>query len=303
METAARNALSRGVTGVHAILSETDCDSLRDFFSCLPIHTRIYTESKNVSKVHDIGLGQIGGCGAVAVDGDTTPYTAAFLEPYRIRPKSKGRLYYTDRELYDYVHAAHKRDMQVGLHCVGDAASAQLLGVYERILAEDPKPLRHRIEHFEFADDEMVRRIAAAGICLSVQPAFNRLWPHEIYIEDLGEERALQADRIGSLLRAGIHVCFGSDAPVTPCNPLLAIHSAVNHSNPAERISPAAAISCHTFQSAYCGFEEDLFGSIEPGKIADLVFLEEDPLTVCPERIREIRICRTMRAGEIVFQV
>lgn len=300
-KNAAATALSHGVTGIHAICSENDFDNLYNFQSCIPLHLLFYVETKNVEKIHNLGIPQIGGCGAVMVDGDTTPYTAAFFTPYDDHPETKGILYYSDEELLDYVRHAHQYNMQIGLHCVGDAASDQLIRSIETVQKKNPKPIRHRIEHFEFANDDMIRRVKKANICLSVQPTFNHIWPHDTYIENLGEERALQADRIGSPIHAGIHVCFGSDCPVTACAPLLAIQSAVLHSNPAERIDAATAIDCQTFQSAYCGNTEHLYGSIAPGKTADLVFLAEDPLTVPSESIKDIKVRHTMVSGEIVF--
>lgn len=301
LKNAERTALSKGLTGIHVICSADDFPILYDFQDCLALDLRIFTETKNVSYIQSMGLQQIGGCGAVMVDGDTSAETAAFFEPYCNHPNTKGILYYTDEELYDYVHAAHSRDMQIGLHCVGDAASDQLIRTIERLQKEDPRPIRHRIEHFEFADDSMIQRVKAANICLSIQPGFNHLWPHEEYFEDVGKKRALQADRVASLVNAGIHVCFGSDCPVTPCDPLLAIHSAVNHSNPAERIDVRTAIDCQTIEGAYCGYEENVRGSIEPGKIADLVFLKEDPLTVPQDSLKDIKVLRTITEGQSMF--
>lgn len=301
LKNADRLALSHGITGIHVICNEDDFPVLFDFQDCLSINVHIFTETKDVKKIHDLGLHQIGGCGTVMVDGDTSAETAAFFEPYLTSKNNKGMLYYKDEELYEYVKAAHTRDMQIGLHCVGDAASDQLIRVFERLQKEDPRPIRHRIEHFEFSNPDMIRRVKENDICLSVQPNFNHIWPHDDYLVDLGEERSLQADRIASLVKAGIHVCFGSDCPVTPCEPLLSIHSAVNHSNPAERIDVNTAIDCQTWQSAYCGYQEKERGSIEPGKFADLVFLAEDPLTVPSERIKDIQVLHTFTEGQNVF--
>ena len=222
------------------------------------------------------------------------------LEPYTDHPDCKGILYYTDEELYEYVHDAHVHNMQIGLHCVGDAAADQLIRTIERVQREDPRPLRHRIEHFEFGTDEMIRRVKNAGMCFSLQPGFNAVWPHESYLELLGD-RAEIADRIAGPVHSGAPVGFGSDCPVTMCSPLFAIDAAVNHSNVKERIDVRTAIDCHTWQAAYCGCEEDLYGSIAPGKIADLVFLEKDPLTVPQDEIKNIQVLRTIKDGESVF--
>ncbi len=296
------NALTeKGVTAIHAITAEEDLPHLLDVIDELPFRTRIYTETFDTELVKSKGLGQIGGCGKVCVDGDTTPYTAAMLEPY-INSNNYGTLYYSDEELNTYVRAAHDNDLQICLHCVGDAASTQLINAIEAARRETPKPLRHRIEHFEFATDEMVKRVKDLKICLSVQPAFNHFWPNDTYIPQIGSERAKTADPLKRLLDAGIHVSFGSDCPVTPCDPMLAIHSALNHSTESERLDIHTAIDCQTYQSAYCAFEENEYGSIAVGKHADLVILERDPLTTPCEELKDIRVLRTLREGEIIFE-
>lgn len=277
---AAEAAVRKGVTSIHMICCEEDFPMIMDYRKNLPIHLRIYAETKNVESVYNSGLRQIGGCGKVLVDGDTGPYTAAFREPYLDCPGKYGKLYYTDEELADYVWQAHSRGMQIGLHCVGDAASCQLMDAIEKAQKRDGNTsLRHRIEHFEFADEVMIRRAKDLNIILSLQPKFNLLWPHDGYYASLGKERAEHADMVGSILRAGVPVAFGSDCPVTSCDPLLSIYSAVNHSNPAERIAVKDAILCQTIGGAYAGFEENERGSIDVGKRADLVILDEDPLT------------------------
>jgi hypothetical protein len=235
------------------------------------------------------------------VDGDTGPYTAAFLEPYRNRPNTKGLLYYSDEELEDYIWNAHSAGLQVALHCIGDAASEQFLNAIENAQQRNPRPIRHRIEHFEFGTSEQITRAKKMGVAISLQPTFNHYWPHTTYFSDLGEERAMRSDPIRSVIDRGVPVGFGSDCPVTPCDPLLTIHSAVNHSLPHERISPNQAIRCHTLGGAYLGNEETEIGSITVGKAADLVFLAADPAQVIPDEIKDIPVLKTIINGETVY--
>ena len=291
----------KGVTGIHAITSEEDLPHLLDVRDELPFRTRIYTETFDTDLVQGHGFRQIGGCGKVCVDGDTTPYTAAMLEPY-FNTNNYGTLNYTDEALNAYIRSAHENDLQIALHCVGDGASTQVINAVEAVQRDDPKPLRHRIEHFEFATAEMIRRVKELDICLAVQPAFNHYWSDETYVEQLGPKRAKTADPLKRMTDAGIHVGFGSDCPVTPCDPLLAIHSALNHSIASERLDVNTAIDCQTYQSAYCGFEEDKYGSIAVGKHADLVILERDPLTTPREEIKDIRVLKTIREGNVIFE-
>lgn len=302
-KSAAETAVAHGVTSLYVMCIENELELLSDYCSCLPLHLKLYTETKDVERVKAAGLKQIGGCGKVVVDGDTGPFTAAFFEPYIDRPETRGCLYYSDEELNDYVWNAHHAGIQIVLHCVGDRASWQLMNAIEKAQQREKKKLRHRIEHFEFADDVMKDRAKQLGICLSIQPSFNHFWPHTIYADSLGSVRANQADPIRSLSDRAIPLAFGSDCPVTPCDPLLTIHSAVNHSNPIERISAAKALHYQTIGSAFAGHEENERGSIAPGKFADLVILGADPSAVPPKKIKDIPIIATISAGELVYHL
>ncbi len=298
---ASDTAVQHGVTHIHALITEEDLPSLLAYKECLPIDLRIYAETKKIDLAKEYGLSQIGGCGRVMVDGDTGPETAAFLDPYLDHPETKGCLYWNDEEIKSYYIKAAENGMQVILHCIGDAASSQVMDAVENARKIHPNQIRNRIEHFEFGDDALKDRVKKMGLCLSMQPNFNYLWPHDEYDEMLGEKRALEADPIHSLLSRSIPVGFGSDCPVTPCNPLLTIYSAVNHSNPKERISPEQALFCHTMGSAYLGCEENIRGSITPGKLADLTIMEEDPELVSPNSIKDISVDMTVSRGKIVY--
>ena len=299
---AAETALSHGVTSVHAIIDEEEFLRLHEYQDRLPLRLKIYAETKNVKAVKAAGIRQIGGCGKVMIDGDTGPYTAAFLDPYTDRAWTRGLLYYSDEELEDYIWQAHSAGLQTALHCVGDGASEQLLTVLENVQQRSPRKLRHRIEHFEFGTADQILRARKAGIMISMQPAFNYFWPHETYITQLGLERALRSDPVGDVIRAGIPVGFGSDCPVTPCDPMLTLSSAVNHSLESQRITASQAIRAHTYGGAYIGNDEKELGSLSVGKAADLVFLEADPTRVNADEIKDIQVLKTMVRGEVVYQ-
>ena len=298
---AAESAIAHGVTSIHSIVTEEEMNGLVYFKEILPIDLRIYTETKNVKAVKAAGLKQIGGCGEVMVDGDTGPYTAAFLEPYSDRPGTNGLLYYSDEELEDYVWEAHSAGLQIALHCVGDAASRQLLDAIESAQQRSGRKLRHRIEHFEFGTKQQMITAKRLGVSFSIQPAFNYFWDHTTYLEPLGESRAMNSDPVKSIVDHGVPIGFGSDCAVTPCDPLLTIHSAVNHSLQKERISPYEALYFHTMGGAYIGMEDQIRGSITPGKLADLAFLEADPTEVNPGEIKDIPVKMTISKGNVVY--
>jgi predicted amidohydrolase YtcJ len=302
-ELAARDAVRGGVTSLHAL---DDLVSVRRLLACqerLPVRVRPYTQTRSVEKVRALGLKQIGGCGTVMLDGDFDPHTAALHEAYTDEPQTRGKLYYSDTELNDYIEEAHRAGLQIALHCVGSAAIEQLLNAYERSLIRYPRAdHRHRIEHFELPEPGQAERARRLGVCLAVQPSFNHYWPHTSgYPELVGAERAERVDPLASLMGLDIAMGLGSDSPVTPLRPLLWIHSAVNHSNPRERISAAAALALATRGGSYLGFEESLKGTLEPGKLADLVWMDQDPCKAPAELIGDICVLKTMVGGKIVF--
>lgn len=299
-QVAARN----GVTTLHAL---DDLDVVKVILAeadHLPVHIVAYTQSKDISAVQALGLRQIGGCGSVMVDGDFSPHTAALLDPYLDDPTTAGILYYSDQELDDYVLAAHRAGLQVALHCVGSAAIEQLLNAYERALIAFPRSdHRHRIEHFELPAPGQKERALNLGICLSMQPAFNHYWPHtEEYPQIVGEARAALVDPLASLHAAGLPIALGSDSPVTPVAPLLWLQSAVTHSNPSERVTVLDALRMATTGGSYAAFEEGQKGTLEPGKLADLVFLSANPADVASDQISTIQVLKTMVAGRFVYE-
>jgi hypothetical protein len=211
-------------------------------------------------------------------------------------------LYYSNEELEDFVWEAHSAGLQIALHCIGDGASDQLLTILEKVMERKPRALRHRIEHFEFGTHDQIERAKKLGVMISMQPAFNYFWPHDTYISQLGAERALRSDPVGSVVRSGVPIGFGSDCPVTPCDPLLTIYSALHHSLENQRISADQAIAAHTIGAAYIGNDEKELGSLSVGKAADLVFLDADPAAVAPHEVKEISVLKTVVCGEAVYQ-
>jgi predicted amidohydrolase YtcJ len=267
----------------------------------LPVRLVVWYQTRDVPSVKKLGLPRIGGC--ILLDGDFGPHTAALLEPYADQPGSRGTLYYTQDEINGFVEVAHRAGLQIAMHAVGDAAAAQALDAYERALARWPRPdHRHRIEHFEVYDEALAQRACRLGIHLAIQPPFNVYFGGHTRLQPiLGEERALRSDPVRSLIEAGIHVGGGSDSTVTPLNPLYGVHCAVNHSNPDEQLDVERALRLYTLDNARLAFEEADKGSIEVGKLGDLVVLASDPRDVPPTSIADIPVAMTIVGGEIVY--
>jgi predicted amidohydrolase YtcJ len=139
------------------------------------------------------------------------------------------------------------------------------------------------------------------GVSLAIQPPFNHYWPHTEYYPRLGEERAWKADPVRTLMRPGLLVAGGSDSTVTPLGPLIGVHAAVNHSNPAERVSVQEGLELYTINAARIAFQEGDKGSLEAGKLGDFVVLGQDPFEVDPDHIKDISVEMTVIGGDVVY--
>jgi predicted amidohydrolase YtcJ len=299
-------ALSVGLTTVHALEggSANEHEAVVRFLERmpdLPLRFVLYYQTMDVDRVLALGLPRIGGC--ILLDGDVGPRTAALSVPYADDPTCYGTLYYTHEEIDAFVLRAHEAGLQVALHAVGDAAVEQALHAYESALETHPRDdHRHRIEHCEIIREDQVQRAQRLGVALAIQPPFNHYWPHTEYVPSLGKERASTADPVRTLMRPGLLVAGGSDSSVTPLGPLIGVHAAVNHSNPAERIDVLKALELYTINAARMGFEENDKGSLETGKLGDLVVLAQDPFEVDPIHIKDIPVELTVLGGEIVYR-
>jgi len=303
---AIEKAHSVGITTLHALeggLTSRE-KAVQTFLAAIPdLSLRIvfYYQTMDVDKVVALGLPRIGGC--ILLDGDVGPHTAALSEPYADDPDCYGTLYHTQQEIDAFVQKAHTAGLQVAMHAVGDAAVEQALNAYEAALAAHPRDdHRHRIEHCEVIRKDQIQRAQRLGVALAIQPPFNHYWPHTEYYPLLGEERAWKADPVHTLLRPGLLVAGGSDSTVTPLGPLIGVHAAVNHSNPAERVSVQEGLELYTLNAARIAFQEADRGSLEEGKLGDLVVLAEDPFQVAPSHIKDIPIEMTIVGGQIVYQ-
>ncbi len=241
--------------------------------------------------------------GAVKVfsDGSLGAYTAALGEDYVGRAKDRGMLVHGSAELRRILGTAHGGGFQTATHALGDEAIRQVVSALEAVQAAQPrKDARHRIEHYELPDEDILRRTKAAGIVVCAQPNFIDQWsgPGDVYETRLGRERSARNNPYRRILRHGIPLAFGSDG--MPYGPLYGIHSAVNGFFEDQRISPVDAVRAYTAGGAYASFQEASKGTLEPGKLADFVVLEGDPFAE-PDRIGSGRIDSTWVGGVCVY--
>jgi len=245
----------------------------------------------------------------VITDGSSSGPTAATREPYTSDPDDAGIAYWRQSDLDNLIGRAHRAGWQCTVHAVGDRAIEQTLDAMARAQAEFPREgLRHRIDHCGITPPDLQRRVRAQGIVPAMQPAF--FWEFgDGYIQNYGRERADVMFAARSLLAAGVTVAGSSDAPVTDYRPLFGIEQAQTRATlagdvcgPDERVDLDTAIRMHTINGAYASFEEQLKGSIEPGKLADLAVLSDDIRRVPVTALRDLPVAITVVEGRVVHE-
>jgi len=211
-------------------------------------------------------------------DGSIGARTAALFEPYNDDPATNGQLAADPDDLLNRVRKVHLLGKQLAIHAIGDRGISTLLDVFEHVLKENPRNNhRHRIEHAEVLNDDLMDRIRELELILSVQPNFIGEWgaPGELYEKRVGP-RYREMNPLKEIMDRGIPMAFGSDC--MPFGPLYGIWSAVNNPIKESRISIHEAICHYTMGGAFACFEEDVKGSVEVGKLADLVVLSATEL-------------------------
>lgn len=322
IELAAEEFLARGVTSVSdagvrdPLTVKAYQAAVRDG---MPIRVNLMMSREILDHLSELGLETGFGderlrIGAIKMvfDGSFSGRTAAMFEPFKDTPGNTGILYTSQEELNEGVLASHEAGFQVGVHAIGDRAISGVLDAYEAALERLPKAdHRFRIEHCGINNPEIVSRIRSLGVIPVPQPIF--LWGEgESYRAGLDVKRANWAYPVNTWMDEGITVALSSDCPATSgeelISPLLGIHVAVNRKTdagndigPAQRIGVEEAIRAYTLNGAIATFEEETKGSIEPGKLADLVVLSEDPAEVAPGTIKDVGVEITIVGGRIAY--
>ncbi|RDI72477.1 amidohydrolase [Halopelagius longus] len=306
VRAAQAHANERGVTGIHDMVRKSNAPAVYrelDRDGELTLRVRLNYWSDHLDSLVDLGLKTNHGDGMVRVgavktftDGSFGGRTAKLTEPYDDAPEETGQWVVAPGELEAIVERADEAGLQMSAHAIGDAAVNAVLDAYEA--CDDPEASRHRVEHAELTDDETVERFAELGVVASVQPNFLK-WAREggLYESRLGERRT-ETNRYAALRDAGVPLAFGSDC--MPLDPLLGVHHAVNAPDEDQRLGVTEALRAYTSGAAYAGFDEDRLGTVEPGKAADLVVLEESPWEH-PNTLRDIDVAATVVGGRVVY--
>jgi len=248
----------------------------------------------------------------IFVDGALGSRSAYMLEPFTGDPENWGIAVTAQPTLRNLVSRASTAGIASTIHAIGDAANREALDALEEARGKEPdRRLRHRIEHAQLVDAADISRFAQLDVIASMQPQ------HATADIDLVEtywsgERVAGAYAWRKLLNSGARLTFGSDCPVEVMDPLAGIHAAVTRRRadgypgpdgwrPEECLTVEEAVRGFTIGAAYASGEENLKGSLTPGKLADLVVLSQDIFTVPPMEIVETRVEATIFDGQVVY--
>jgi predicted amidohydrolase YtcJ len=323
---AAANAssLASGLTSIHDAggLSGPGVNLATDLVQRDEIQVRIYAfvtvNALNHPHVPILNTGYRTGFGderlrigafKVITDGSSSGPTAATRQPYTSDPDDSGIAYWQQDDLDSLIGRAHRAGWQCTVHAVGDRGIEQTLDAMARAQSEHPREgLRHRIEHCGITPPDLQERIVRQGIVPAMQPAF--FWEFgDGYIRNYGRHRADVMFAAKTFLDRGVVVAGSSDSPVTDYRPLFGIEQAMTRATragdvcgPDERLDLTSAVRMHTINGAYASFEESRKGSLEPGKLADLVVLSEDIARMPAVGLRDVPVDMTVVGGRVLYE-
>ena len=303
MQLAADHLSSKGIGMIHSVSGvgytmDLDVDMENWFAKGLNngLQLRVYFQTMDVKKAQRRRLCRIGGCFDTALDGCFGSADAAMLEPYE-GTDDTGILYYTDEQVADFCKKANRAGMQIEIHAIGDAAFDQAARALKTALDDFPRrDHRHTIIHACLPTDNGIRICAEYGIALAIQSAFID-WPNEPneYLESILGDRAAKLNPFKTYADNGIIQALGSDGPCTDPNPIIWLHKACN--NGAESLTVQQALKMCTYNTCWMSFDETERGSLEVGKIADMVILSGNPYETDVAKLDSLKVEQLLLQG------
>ncbi len=262
---------------------------------------RVFPQSLKIKTATSRKLPRIGGCFQCALDGCFGSHDASLNEPYCDEEGGDGVLYYDDEKVIDFCKKANRAGLQIEMHAIGDKAFDQATRALKAALDDFPRENhRHGIIHDCLPTPEGIAICKEYNILMQVQSAFIG-WKQEPdeYLESiLGHERWSKLNPIKTFKDNGIIVSFGSDAPCTYPDPIVWMDKAVNNAIESEAVTIQDALRMCTYNGCYTTFDEEERGSLEAGKIADMVVLSANPYAVPKEEIKNLKVEKLYLSGE-----
>jgi hypothetical protein len=322
-ELAAAECLANGITSFQdAGSSFAEVDFLRGLAEAGELPVRLWVmlldDNRTLSerlpgyRVHGVD-GEVLTVGGIKrwVDGALGSHGAWLLEPYTDLPSSSGFNIVTVEELRETARLAAEHRLQLCSHAIGDRANRETLDVYEATLASVPDggDRRWRIEHAQHLHPDDIGRFADLGVVASMQPV--HCTSDGPWVEArLGEQRAREGAYMWrALLDSGAVIASGTDVPVEAVDPVANFRAAVTRITgrgeafyPAQRMTREEALRSMTLAAAWAAFEEHRKGSLEPGKLADITVLSENPLTTSDRDLESMRVVATVVGGEVRYR-
>ncbi|WP_193096460.1 amidohydrolase [Brevibacterium sp. FME17] len=288
---------------------------LRPRMTVMPFHQVLHELELNADGMKTLDLGIRTGFGderlrfgpvKIVSDGSLIGRSAAVHECYCGEIANRGLMVVEPEELLTIIPAYHRAGWTVATHAIGDRAIDHALDGIAAALADSPRTVRHRIEHFAIATDKQVKRAADLGVIPVPQGVFISEFGDGI-LSSIGAERSQGTYRMRSLLDAGIVVPGSTDSPVSDANPFVSMHDLVNRKTssgadfaPSEKVTIAEALRAYTYGSAYAVDRENEVGALQVGALADFVSLSQDILAVDSPEISTITASATVIGGELL---
>jgi predicted amidohydrolase YtcJ len=247
-------------------------------------------------------------------DGSLGSGTGYFFAPYSDEPSNSGLLGKQMQplsQMRDWMTQADAAGLQICTHAIGDRAISTVLDLYTDVVkANGEAERRFRIEHAQHMAEKDFARFAQLGVIASVQP-YQAIDDGRWAEARIGHDRASRTYAFRTFLNQGVHLAFGTDWDVAPLNPIWTVYAAVTRATldgknpngwfPEQKLTVAEAVEAYTMGSAYAEFQEQVKGSITPGKLADMVLLSDDIFSIDPAKIRDVKVLKTIVGGKVVW--
>lgn len=319
--TACEHALREGVTCIHHMsCTPRELYAIRELWrrGDLPVRVRVYLAADSLDEAASLGMIKDRGDALLRVvgvkimlDGSLGARTARLEKPYSDDPGTKGILLCSRHGLLELLRKSREMKLQAALHAIGDEACTIALEALTTIWNDEEGLKQQRLEHVSVLNQDLLNRLRQMRLRVSVQPQFivSDFWA----VKRVGPRRARFVYALRSLVDGGLAVAGGSDSPVETLSPFEGMYAAttrgrfeereIHRYSEGEELTAEQALSLYTRNAASASLEDNLMGSIQPGRHGDLTVVTEDPTAIPPHRIRDLEVVMTVVAGKVAYSL